>query len=246
MKKPIPPKVEGGIRLNKYIANSGVCSRRQADELIKNGLISVNGKKIIEVGTKVNPSDRVEYKGNVLQAEKFKYVLLNKPKDFITTTKDENNRKTVMKLVEKACDERIYPVGRLDRNTTGLLLLTNDGELTDKLLHPSNEVKKVYKVLLDKGITKAHMQNLMEGTELEDGSVKVDQIAILEDTKKEIGVEIHSGKNRIIRRLFEHYGYEVTHLDRTIFAGLTKKDLPRGKWRHLNEREIRGLKHFTR
>ncbi len=244
--KTTPTAGQEGTRLNKYIANSGVCSRRQADELIKKGDIRVNGQVVTEVGTKVGRKDKVEYKGKILQAESLQYVLLNKPKNFITTTKDENNRKTVMHLVSNACNERIYPVGRLDRNTTGLLLLTNDGELADKLLHPRNEIEKVYKVSLNKGLSKGHAEEMLKGTQLEDGVTVIDEIGILSDDRREVGVEIHSGKNRIIRRIFEHYGYEVSHLDRTIFAGLTKKDLPRGKWRHLHEREIRRLKHFLK
>jgi 23S rRNA pseudouridine2605 synthase len=242
--KKTPEKGGDLIRLNKYIANSGVCSRRQADTLITKGEIKVNDKVVTEVGTKVSPQDKISYKGKRLKSERLQYILLNKPKDFITTTRDERNRRTVMNLVENACDERIYPVGRLDRMTTGLLLLTNDGELADKLLHPKNETAKVYKIKLNKAIKPAHVDLMLSGTELEDGSTKLDQVSIISDDKKELGVEIHSGKNRILRRIFEHYGYKVVALDRTIFGGLTKKDLPRGKWRHLSQHEIRRLRHF--
>jgi len=251
MKKPIPPKKSEvskdsnlEIRLNKFVANAGVCSRRAADELIKKGEISVNGKVVFEVGTKISRYDTVEYNGKRIQSEKLRYILLNKPKHFITTVKDEKDRKTVMQLVEKACDERIYPVGRLDRNTTGLLLFTNDGDLAKKLTHPSGNIKKVYKVELNKPLEKKHLESIAQGTQLEDGLMEVDAIALVSADKKEVGIEIHSGKNRIVRRLFEHYGYEVVHLDRTIFAGLDKKDLPRGKWRHLKEKEIITLKYF--
>lgn len=234
----------GLVRLNKYIANSGICSRRAADNLIQKGTVKVNGLTVTEVGSKVGPTDKVTVDGKTIKAEALQYVLLNKPKDFITTTKDERGRKTVMQLVSKACKERIYPVGRLDRNTTGLLLFTNDGDLTKKLSHPSSVVKKIYKVKLDKAVTRETMKALTMGTELEDGLMEIDQLAILSDDRKEVGLEIHSGKNRIVRRLFEHYGYNVVGLDRTVFAGLDKKDLPRGHWRHLNQKEIRILKHF--
>lgn len=234
-----------GTRLNKYIANAGITSRRGADDLITDGVVAINGKTVTQVGTKVFPNDQVTVKGKKISAEAPQYVLLNKPKDFITTTKDEKGRKTVMQLVNNACKERIYPVGRLDRNTTGLLLFTNDGEVTKKLSHPSSQIKKIYKVKLDVPVTKQHIKDISEGTELEDGLMSVDQLAILTPDNREIGIEIHSGKNRIVRRLFEHYGYKVVGLDRTVFAGLTKKDLPRGKWRHLSPKEIRNLKHFA-
>lgn len=237
--------VSGLIRLNKYIANSGVCSRREADKLIAKGEISVNGTIITEVGTKVNPSDKITYKGKSLTSEKLQYVLLNKPRDFITTTKDERNRRTVMHLVANACPERIYPIGRLDRQTTGLLLFTNDGQLADKLMHPRNEVEKVYSVALDKPFQKNDFEAMIKGTELDDGLTQVDNIAIVSSDKKEVGIQLHSGKNRIIRRLFENYGYNVVKLDRTIYAGLSKKDLPRGKWRYLSEKEVRNLRHFS-
>jgi len=233
---------DGEKRLNKFIANTGLCSRREADELIEAGVISVNGEVVTTLGTKVKPGDDVRYNGEPLRTERHVYVLLNKPKDFITTTDDPGERKTVMNLVEDACKERIYPVGRLDRNTTGLLLLTNDGELTKKLTHPSYNTKKVYQVELDRNLTAADMNAISEGVELEDGLAVVDEIAyILPDDKKQIGVELHSGRNRIVRRIFESLGYQVKKLDRTVFAGLTKKDLPRGRWRFLTEMELNML-----
>lgn len=231
-------------RLNKYIAQSGVCSRREADELIKSGKIRVNNKVITEMGFQIKQGDKVYYGKDLLSREKLVYVLLNKPKDFITTTDDPQERKTVMQLVSKACKERIYPVGRLDRNTTGILLLTNDGELSKKLTHPSHEVSKIYQVELNKPIEGDHFEQIKEGIELEDGKVKVDDIAIIDPEGYALGVEIHSGKNRIVRRIFESFGYEVEKLDRVMFAGLTKKDLPRGKWRFLRDREIVKLKYL--
>ena len=235
---------DGTIRLNRYIANAGVCSRREADELILAGEIKVNGEVVTEMGFKVQPSDTVMYGKKVLSREKMVYVLLNKPKDFITTTEDPEGRKTVMSLVEKASKERIFPVGRLDRNTTGLLLFTNDGELAQKLTHPSNEIKKIYQVELDKPITKDDFQKVAEGVELEDGKAMVDDVAMLGDSKKFLGLEIHIGRNRIVRRIFEHLGYEVVTLDRVQYAGLTKKDVPRGEWRYLTEKEVIRLKYF--
>ncbi|WP_299706171.1 pseudouridine synthase [uncultured Pontibacter sp.] len=235
---------DGSIRLNRYIANAGVCSRREADELILSGEIKVNGEAVTEMGFKVQPSDTVTYGKKVLSREKMVYVLLNKPKDFITTTEDPEGRKTVMSLVEKASKERIFPVGRLDRNTTGLLLFTNDGELAQKLTHPSNEIKKIYQVELDKPITKDDFQKVVEGVELEDGKAMVDDVAMLGDSKKFLGLEIHIGRNRIVRRIFEHLGYEVVTLDRVQYAGLTKKDLPRSEWRYLSEKEVIRLKYF--
>lgn len=232
------------IRINKYIADAGICSRREADKLIENGEIYINGVVVEQQGVKVGPTDEVTYKGKVLHGEKLRYVLLNKPKGFITTADDPLNRKTVMELVEKACPERIYSVGRLDRNTTGLLLFTNDGELTTKLTHPSHGVKKLYHAVLDKPLTKNDLLKIMEGIELEDGKITPDKIDWVtdEENKKHVGIELHSGKNRIVRRIFEHLGYEVMRLDRVMFAGLTKKDLPRGRWRMLNEKEINILK----
>lgn len=229
-------------RLNKVIANSGICSRREADQLILDGKIKVNGKVVTELGLKIMPSDKVYYNNKLLRKEKLVYVLLNKPKDFITTTKDEKDRKTVMQLVRKACEERIYPVGRLDRNTTGILLFTNDGALAKRLTHPSHNVKKIYQVELDKAITEDDFNKIVSGVELEDGLAQVDDLAVLSPDKRALGIEIHSGKNRIVRRIFESLNYEVTKLDRVVFAGLDKKDLPRGKWRFLTEKELIQLK----
>ncbi|MES2730513.1 MAG: pseudouridine synthase [Bacteroidota bacterium] len=234
-----------GIRLNRYIANAGVCSRRDADGLIEAGEIKVNGKIVTEMGHIVQPGDMVKHGNRILSREKLVYVLLNKPKDFITTTNDPDERKTVMDLVKDACDQRIYPVGRLDRNTTGLLLLTNDGELAEKLAHPSNEMKKVYQVELDKPITEEHFEQIKKGLTLEDGPVKVDDLAIVTPDSMVVGIEIHSGRNRIVRRIFEHLGYEVIKLDRTVYAGLSKKELPRGNWRFLTEKEVVKLKYFS-
>lgn len=241
--KTFQPDADGAIRLNRFIANAGICSRREADDLIEAGVISINGKVVTELGTKVIPGDEVRFHDRVLRTERMVYVLLNKPKDYITTTDDPDDRKTVMNLVHDACKERIFPVGRLDRNTTGLLLLTNDGDLTKKLTHPSSNIAKVYQVELDKNLTIADMKTASEGVELEDGVVAFDNIEYASpDDKKIVGVELHSGKNRIVRRIFEELGYEVKKLDRTIFAGLTKKDLPRGRWRFLTELEVSGLK----
>ncbi|WP_341227199.1 pseudouridine synthase, partial [uncultured Arcticibacterium sp.] len=238
------PSKEEEIRLNKYIANAGLCSRREADELIESGMIKVNGKVVTEMGYKVKDSDTIKYGKDVLNRERMMYILLNKPKDFITTMDDPKERKTVMDLVGGACKERVYPVGRLDRNTTGLLLLTNDGELTEKLTHPTNDIKKIYQAELDQPITTEHFEAIKAGIELEDGFVKPDQLALVTPDAHVVGIEIHSGKNRIVRRIFENFGYEVTKLDRTTFAGLTKKDLPRGKWRFLNEKELIRLKYM--
>jgi len=237
-----------GTRLNKYIANAGICSRRKADEHIANGAVKVNGKKIIEMGYRVQPKDIVIFNGKpVSTIQKQVYVLLNKPKDFISTTKDERDRKTVMKLVEKATNERIYPVGRLDRNTTGLLLLTNDGELANYLSHPSSNVKKLYYVQLDKPLKKNNLETISKGFKLDDGPVQVDAIDYVEGKpKNHIGIELHIGRNRIVRRIFEHFDYKVHKLDRVVYAGLTKKDLPRGRWRYLTKAELIHLKHFKR
>jgi len=236
------PKISEPMRLNKYIAHSGVCSRREADKLIEKGFVTINGKVILEMGYKVNPTDKVTCKGKNLNPETFQYVLLNKPKDFITTTKDENDRRTVMNLISTACDERINPVGRLDRNTTGLLLFTNDGELANKLMHPSGMVKKIYQATLDRPFEAEDFDKLKAGIKLEDGPVWVDDLATDEGDHRIVGLEIHIGRTRIVRRIFEHLGYEVMKLDRTIFAGLTKKDLPRGKFRHLKPTEVSHLK----
>ena len=244
--KPVSKHAEGAIRLNKYIAHAGICSRREADELIAAGSVKVNGKVVTEMGYQVMPGDEVQYGGEKLRSERLRYFLLNKPKGFITTTDDPQERRTVMMLMDGCCAERIYPVGRLDRATTGLLLFTNDGELAKKLTHPSTQVYKIYQVELNKPVTKEDMKKLLEGIELEDGPMHVDDIqyAAVGKTidKRIVGVELHSGRNRIVRRLFEALGYEVHKLDRTTFAGLTKKDLPRGRWRELTEKEVGFLK----
>jgi 23S rRNA pseudouridine2605 synthase len=234
------------FRLNKYIANSGICSRREADELIKKGEVTVNGEVVTEMGHKVLRSDKVTFKGKLIRPEKPVYILLNKPKDFITTTDDPMERKTVMHLIENACEERVFPVGRLDRNTTGLLLFTNDGELADKLSHPSNEVKKIYQVTLDKPLTHKHEEEIMEGFTLEDGPVNVNDMQVLSKDRTILGLEIHLGRNRIVRRIFAHFGYDVVALDRVLYAGLDKKDIPRGRYRFLTEQEVIRLKHFNR
>jgi len=232
----------GPIRLNKYISNSGICSRRDADMLIQTGAIEVNGKIVTELGIKVMPTDEVRYGDRILQREKPVYLLLNKPKDYITTTDDDRDRKDVMQLIKGACKERVYPVGRLDKDTTGLLLFTNDGEMTKKLTHPKHGIRKIYYVELNKNLAMADLQKIAEGIELSDGEIKVDEIAYAGETKREIGITLHSGRNRIVRRIFEQLGYEVVKLDRVVFAGLTKKDLPRGKYRFLTEAEINILK----
>jgi 23S rRNA pseudouridine2605 synthase len=243
------PKVETSvtypIRLNRYIANAGVCSRRDADLLIAEGKITVNGKVATEMGIKVERTDEVKFNGKELNPEHFVYVLLNKPKDYICTMDDPEKRKTVMQLIQNACDERIYPVGRLDRNTTGLLLFTNDGGLSQKLTHPSYKIKKIYQVQLDKPITENHLEEIKAGIQLEDGKVLVDDIVVLTSDNMSIGVQIHVGKNRIVRRIFEHFEYEVTKLDRTMYGPLTKKELPKGKWRTLTEKEVIVLKNLS-
>ena len=233
------------IRLNKYIANAGLCSRREADGLIETGQITVNGKVINELGHKVNPGDIVKYGNRILNPEKMVYILVNKPRDYITTTDDPEGRHTVMELISGACNERVYPVGRLDRNTTGLLLLTNDGELAEKLMHPSNEINKIYQVELDKPMTTEDFEKVQAGLELEDGFIKPDDLALVTPDAMVVGIEIHSGRNRIVRRIFESLGYEVIKLDRTVYAGLNKKELPRGKWRFLNEKEVVRLKYLV-
>ena len=218
---------------------SGVASRRDADDLINAGVVTVNGVVVTELGTKVGPGDKVVYGGQRLSREKKRYVLLNKPKDFITTTDDPRDRRTVMALVEQACAERIYPVGRLDRHTTGLLLLTNDGDLAKKLTHPSHGAEKIYHVTLDKNVTLAHLQQLVQGVPLDDGPAVADEASYVDASgKREVGIKLHMGRNRVVRRMFEALGYEVLKLDRVVFAGLTKKDIPRGKWRHLTEKEV--------
>lgn len=230
------------IRLNKYIANAGICSRREADTFIAAGNVTVNGKVVTEMGYKVQKSDDVRFDGRRLNPEQKEYVLLNKPKGFITTTNDERGRRTVMELISGAANSRLYPVGRLDRATTGLLLFTNDGDLARNLTHPKFGVRKIYHVVLDKNLTAADLRKIQEGLQLEDGEIKVDEIAYIQGSpKREVGVEIHSGRNRIVRRLFEHLGYTVAKLDRVVFAGLTKKDLPRGHWRNLTQQEVINL-----
>ena len=231
------------IRLNKFLANAGVCSRREADEFIQAGVVSVNGEIVTELGTKVLRTDEVKFHDQPVTMEKKVYVLLNKPKDYVTTSDDPQQRKTVMDLVKGACPERIYPVGRLDRNTTGVLLLTNDGDLASKLTHPKFLKKKIYHVHLDKNVTAHDMQQIAEGITLDDGEIKADAIEYASETdKKQVGIEIHSGKNRIVRRIFESLGYKVTKLDRVQFAGLTKKNVRRGDWRYLTEEEVDRLR----
>lgn len=242
VKKSPNPKDEP-IRLNRYISNSGVCSRREADELITKGLITVNGKKITELGTKVSKDDTVTYLGKKLQTGKKVYVLLNKPKGYVTTVKDPHAELTVLDIVKEATDERIYPVGRLDKSTTGVLLLTNDGDLTAKLTHPKYRIKKVYHVFLDREVIRTDLEKIVTGVELEDGIIAADAVSYPDqDDRTQIGIEIHSGQNRIVRRIFEKLGYDVRKLDRVYFAGLTKKNLPRGTWRHLSPNEVNMLK----
>lgn len=233
------------VRLNKYIAHAGICSRRDADELILSGKIKINDKVVIELGTKIEKSDSVKFRGKLISPQNFVYILLNKPKDYITTMDDPQKRKTVMDLISNACDERVFPVGRLDRNTTGLLFLTNDGELTQKLTHPSYQIKKIYQIELDKGLKREDLDAISEGIELDDGLVNVDEISILDASRKSIGLEIHIGKNRVVRRIFEHLGYQVEKLDRTMYGSLTKKELPKGKWRKLSDREVVVLKNLS-
>ena len=231
------------VRLNKYIADSGLCSRREADELIASGQITVNGKQVREMGTRISSGDTVRYKGEILKNEKPVYILLNKPKDVVTTVKDDQERRSVIDLVRNACKERVYPVGRLDRNTTGVLLLTNDGDLTKRLTHPRYEKKKVYHVVLDKPVIKSHLEEIVQGIDLEEERVFADAASYVDPADKtQVGVEIHTGQNRVVRRMFESLGYRIKKLDRVYFAGLTKKNLPRGKWRFLTEKEINMLK----
>jgi 23S rRNA pseudouridine2605 synthase len=240
---PLPTFNEDAIRLNKYLSNAGVCSRREADVLIQTGVVTVNGEVITELGYKIKPDDVVQYDGETINAEKKRYVLLNKPKGFITTMDDPRGRKTVMTLVKKACRERIYPVGRLDRETTGLLLFTNDGDMAKKLTHPRYQARKIYHVETDKPIKKEDLEKLLSGVVLEDGKTNCDKVNFVDGgTDHEVGVELHSGKNRVVRRLFEALGYKVVRLDRVQFASLTKKDLPRGMFRHLTEQEVSFLK----
>ena len=249
MTKRTPPKSESQnqeeIRLNRYIANAGVCSRRDADLLIKQGTIKVNGVIVDQLGSKVKRGDKVQYNGKLLSPERQVYVLLNKPKDFITTMDDPEGRKTVMDLVKLKGGQRVYPVGRLDRKTTGLLLLTNDGDLAKRLSHPSGNVGKLYEVELDHAISVEDFSSLEKGIKLEDGFIKPDEIAVVSKDRRSIGVRLHSGKNRIVRRMFQHLGYEIARLDRVMYAGLTKKDIPRGKWRFLSEKEVIQLKYLN-
>ena len=230
------------IRLNRYISNAGVCSRREADKLILSGDVSVNGKVVKELGTQVSLKDDVRYKGKKLNAEQKVYVLLNKPKNSVSTTSDPQGRQTVLNLVKSACEERIYPVGRLDRLTTGLLLFTNDGDLSKKLTHPSSNTKKIYHVFTQKPVNPEHLKIIAKGVELEDGFIKADEISFVDDDPKQVGIAIHSGKNHIVRRIFDHFGYKIEKLDRVYFAGLTKKNLPKGKWRYLTDKEITYIK----
>ena len=230
------------IRLNKYMANAGLCSRREADEYITAGKVKVNGQVVTELGTKIKRNDVVEYDDKVVTPERKCYILLNKPKDCVTTSDDPNGRTTVLDLVRNACAERIYPVGRLDRNTTGVLLLTNDGDLASKLTHPKFVKKKIYHVWTDRDISEEDMQRIADGIELEDGEIHADAISYVSDDRNQAGIEIHSGRNRIVRRIFEHLGYRVTKLDRVYFAGLTKKNLPRGRWRFLTQEEVNILR----
>ncbi len=247
-KRPVQdPESNPLPRLNQYVAKAGICSRREADELISIGKVKVNGKIMREMGYRVQYDDKVEYEGKQLQGEELRYVLLNKPKGYLSTMKDDRGRKTVMALVKRACKERIYPVGRLDRETTGLLLFTNDGELAKKLTHPSGKVKKIYHAFLDKPMAEEDLVQLSKGVELEDGFTKPDVINYVQSAPEgnQIGVQLHSGKNRIVRRMFEHLGYEVIKLDRVLFASLTKKDVPRGKYRLLKDKEVTLLKQIA-
>lgn len=231
------------LRLNQYISRAGVCSRREADKLIEQGVVKVNGKLVTELGVKVKPTDEVRVDGTRIKPEKKVYILLNKPKDTVTTLKDPHAKRTVYDLIKNACEERVYPVGRLDRNTTGVLLLTNDGDLSARLTHPKYQQKKIYHVFLDKAVTKNDLQQLADGFELEDGFIAADVVSYVDqEEKSQVGIEIHSGRNRIVRRMFEHLGYNVVKLDRVYFAGLTKKNVPRGKWRFLNQKELNTFK----
>jgi pseudouridylate synthase len=232
------------MRLNRFLANSNICSRREADDFITSGVVSVNGQIVTTLGTKIVPAqDKVYFHNEPVSLEKKVYILLNKPKNIITTSDDPKDRKTVLDLINGACQQRVYPVGRLDRNTTGVILITNDGELTTRLTHPKHLFKKIYHVGLDKDLEDSDMQKLKDGIVLEDGEAKADDVSyVKDDSKKQVGIEVHSGRNRIVRRMFEHLGYKVVNLDRVYFAGLTKKNLPRGKWRFLSEREVSFLK----
>ena len=237
-----PAKQNGAMRLNRFLAQSGLCSRREADDFITAGLVTVNGVIVTELGTKIMPSDEVRFNDEKVQGEKKVYLVLNKPKGYVTSLEDPHADKTVMELVKGACTERIYPVGRLDKNSLGLLLFTNDGDITRQLTHPSLEKKKIYQVTLDKPLTRADMEQITEGITLEDGEIYADEIAYVSENKKEVGIEIHSGRNRIVRRIFEHLGYSVQKLDRVYYAGITKKNLKRGQWRFLTREEVDRLK----
>ena len=237
-----PNRVNGEVRLNRFISQSGVCSRREADEFILAGVVTVNGQVVTELGTKILPTDEVRFNDERLQGEKHVYIVLNKPKGYVTSLEDPHADKTVMDLVKDACTERVYPVGRLDKNSLGLLLITNDGDVTRQLTHPSYRKKKIYQVTLDKALTRADMDTLTEGITLEDGDIFADEVAYASEDKKTVGVEIHSGRNRIVRRMFEHLGYSVQKLDRVYYAGLTKKNLKRGAWRFLTKDEVMRLK----
>jgi 23S rRNA pseudouridine2605 synthase len=244
----VAPKTssDGLIRLNKFISNSGICSRREADEIILEGKVKVNGQVITELGTKVKLTDTVTYKGKTLIPEKKVYILVNKPKDCVTTKDDPEERRTVFDLIQGSCFEQVHAVGRLDRNTTGVLLLTNDGELTQKLTHPKFNKRKIYHVWLDRNISEEDLRQLSNGVELEDGFVKPDDLSFVEPgDRKQLGIEIHSGQNRVVRRMFEHFQYKVLKLDRVYFAGLTKKSLPRGEWRYLTNEEVSILKRLS-
>lgn len=246
LKEKLPDLNREDMRLNKFLSNAGIASRRQADVLIQSGSISVNGVVVTEMGFKVKPTDIIKCDNETIRAEKKRYVLLNKPKGFITTMDDPQDRKTVISLVQKACKERIYPVGRLDRETTGVLLFTNDGDMAKRLTHPKHNVKKLYHVEVEKPFAKADLEKLREGIHLSDGFIKCDQAEYVKDASStEVGVEIHSGKNRIVRRMFEKLGYIVVRLDRVQFASLNKKDLPRGTYRHLTEKEVSFLKMIS-
>ncbi|MBC7827077.1 MAG: pseudouridine synthase [Chitinophagaceae bacterium] len=253
VKHPVPPDADNskpsnpGMPLNKFVAHAGICSRRDAADLVKSGSVSVNGKQIKEPGFKVSPKDEVKVNGKKITSQKnLVYILLNKPKDFITTTEDPQGRKTVMDIVKSATSERVYPIGRLDRNTTGVLLLTNDGELAQKLSHPSYQIKKIYEVKLDRPLHKKDFDTILTGVQLEDGFISPDVLAYADSKDKSvIGIEIHSGRNRIVRRIFEKLGYDVRNLDRVMYANLTKKNVERGKWRFLEEKEVRLLKYLN-
>jgi len=231
------------MRINKFLAQGGTCSRREAEKYVVAGVVTINGKVVTDLSYRVAPSDLVKFNGQTIRGEKKKYVLLNKPKDFITTTSDDRGRKTVMQLVEKACSERIYPVGRLDRNTTGLLLFTNDGDLAKKLVHPKHGVRKIYHVTLDKKLAKHHLNAIAKGVELEDGPTPVDSVSYIDGSSHDqVGIELHIGRNRIVRRIFESLGYQIVHLDRVVFGNLTKKDVKRGSWKHLDKKELELLR----